>query len=536
VKTWKKIVLPFSLAIAMALGIVIGNYFAMRSNIGATLGLFRSLGLDKNKVSQAINLIATRYVDSVDVNNLTDKAMSSLLADLDPHSGYIPAKDLDATNQQLEGSFSGVGIEFNIQRDTILVVSVISGGPSEKVGILPGDRIVNVNDSAFVGKSINNDKVMHKLRGAKGTVVKLGIKRSGRRKLLEYTIVRGDVPVNSVEVAYMIAPKTGYIKVSKFGDTTYSEFLTALAKMRQSGASKLIIDLRGNTGGYMEAAVKMVNEFLPKDQLIVYAAGRAYPRSDFYSDGRGSFPSMKMAVLMDEWSASASEIFAGAIQDNDRGLIIGLRSFGKGLVQQPFEFSDKSAIRLTVARYYTPSGRCIQKPYRLGQDEDYERDFLNRYLHGEFFSKDSIKNQHKEKFKTKGGRTVYGGGGITPDIFVPLDTIGYTPYFRRLFDSGTIFQFAIHYTDQHREKLKGFTTWQAMDAYLTRQPLANLLAEYGEEKGIPKHYYYYFISRQLLSQQLKAYIIRNMLGNDGFYPSLNQNDVTVKRAVQALSK
>ncbi len=535
-KTWKRIIFPFSLALAMAVGIIIGNFFAMRSNVGATLGLFRSLGLDKNKVSQAINLIATRYVDSVDVNELTDNAMSNLLANLDPHSVYIPAKDLQSTNAQLEGSFSGVGIEFNIQQDTIMVVSVISGGPAEKAGVLAGDRIVKVNDSVFVGKSINNDKVMQRLRGSKGTVVKLGVKRAKRRKLLDYVVTRGDVPVTSVDASYIIAPRTGYIKVSKFGDTTYSEFLTALAKIRNQGANRLIIDLRGNTGGFMEAAVKMVNEFLPKDQLIVYAAGRAYPRTDFYSDGRGSFPNMKIAVLMDEWSASASEIFAGAIQDNDRGLIIGLRSFGKGLVQQPFEFSDHSAIRLTIARYYSPSGRCIQKPYQRGKDQNYERDFVNRYLHGEFFSKDSIKIQNKEKFRTRGGRIVYGGGGIVPDIFVPLDTLGITPYYRRLFDSGAMFQFAVHYADQHRDKLKTFRNWKAMDDYLNHQPLANLLATYAESKSVPKHYYYFAISHQLIGQQVKAYIIRNILGDEGFYSSLNQNDVTVKRAVQALQR
>lgn len=535
-KTWKRIIIPFSLALALALGIIIGNFFAMRSNVGNTLGLFRSLGIGKNKVSQAISLIANRYVDSVNVNDLTDNAMNDLLAGLDPHSTYIPAKDLQSSNEQLEGSFSGVGIEFNIQRDTILVVSVISGGPAEKAGLLPGDRIVNVNDSLFVGKEINNDRVMQKMRGQKGTSIKLGIKRAKRRKLLDYVITRGDVPVTSVEASYLIAPKTGYIKVSKFGDTTYSEFLTALAKIRNQGADKLIIDLRSNTGGYMEAAVKMVNEFLPKNQLIVYAAGRAYPRTDFYSDGRGSFPNIKMAVLMDEWSASASEIFAGAIQDNDRGLIIGIRSFGKGLVQQPFEFADHSAIRLTIARYYSPSGRCIQKPYQLGKDQNYEKDFMNRYLHGEFFSKDSIKILSKEKFKTRGGRTVYGGGGIVPDIFVPLDTTGVTSYYRRLFDSGALFQFAVHYADQHRDKLSTFKDWKDMDEYLSHQPLASLVATYGETKDVPRHYYYFNISHQLISQQAKAYIIRSILGDEGFYASLNQSDVTVKRAVEALQR
>jgi carboxyl-terminal processing protease len=534
-KSWKKIALPFLFAIALALGIIIGNFFALRSNIGGALGLFRSLGLDKSKLSEVINLIGTRYVDSINVSDLTDNAMSNLLADLDPHSVYIPAKDAEAVNEDLQGSFSGIGVEFNIQKDTILVLSVIPGGPAEKVGMLAGDRIVSVNDSAFVGKIVTNENAIHKLKGPLGTVVKVGVRRAGRRNILRYAIKRDEIPVNTVVATYMIAPKTGYIKVTKFGETTYSEFLTGLAKLRKEGASSLVIDLRHNGGGYMEAAIKMVNEFLPKDQLIVYASGRAYTRSDFYSDGRGSFPSMKIAVIIDEGSASASEIFAGAIQDNDRGAIIGRRSFGKGLVQQQFEFSDKSAIRLTVARYYTPSGRCIQKPYQMGKDLNYENDIVNRYLHGELASKDSIKLGKGAKFKTRGGRTVYGGGGIMPDLFVPLDTTGLTPYFRRLADHGTIYQFAIQYSDQHRQQLQKLTTWQALNDYLLSQHVINQLTAFAQSQGIPKHNYYFAISHQLISDLLNAYIIRNIQGDNNYYAMLNQSDVTVRRAVTAVN-
>jgi carboxyl-terminal processing protease len=535
-KTWKKIAFPFSLAIILALGILIGNFLAMRNDVGNTIGFFRSLGLDKNKLSELLNLISTRYVDSVNVNNITDNAMSSILDNLDPHSVYIPAKDLEATNEQLEGKFGGIGVEFTLQNDTILVVAVVHGGPSEKMGILPGDHIISVNDTAFVGKSISNEKVMNKLRGPSGTTVTIGIKRAERRNILTYAITRGEIPVNSVEAAYMITPQIGYIKVSKFGDTTYSEFLTALAKLRNQGASKLIIDLRGNIGGWMEAAIKMVNEFLPKNELIVYAQGRTYPRAEYYSDGRGSFPNIKIAVLIDEWSASASEIFSGAIQDNDRGLIIGRRSYGKGLVQQQFEFSDKSAVRLTIARYYTPSGRCIQKPYQMGKDQAYENDFLNRYLHGEFFSKDSIKLDKQVKFKTREGRIVYGGGGIMPDIFVPMDTVGYTPYYRRLVDHSILFQFAVNYTNQHRKQLEKYDTWQKLNQYLSNQPLAQHLAIYAASKGIPKHYYFFGISHSLISNQVKAYIIRNLMGDEGYYHTWNQTDKTVQKTIDALNK
>jgi carboxyl-terminal processing protease len=535
-KTWKKVAFPFSLAFILAIGILIGNFLAMRNDIGNTLDIFRSLNLDKSKISELLNLINYRYVDSVNMNAITDNAMTSIVANLDPHSVYIPAKDLAATNEELEGKFGGIGVEFTLQNDTIMVVNVVHGGPSEKVGILPGDKIITVNDTVFAGKAISNQKVLNKLRGKSGTTVQLGIRRPGRRDLLKYVVTRGEIPVKSVDAAYMITPQIGYIKVSKFGDTTYSEFLTALAMLRSQGATKYIIDLRDNMGGFMDAAVKMVDEFLPKNELIVYAEGRAYPKTAFYSDGRGSFQTAKIAVLINEWTASAAEIFSGAIQDNDRGLIIGIRSYGKGLVQQQFEFPDKSAVRLTIARYYTPSGRCIQKPYQLGKDQAYDTDFLNRYARGEFFHKDSVKLDKAEKFKTLSGRTVYGGGGIMPDIFVPLDTTGYTPYYRRLIDHGILFQFAIKYTNEHRAQMAKYKTWQQLNQYLDKQPITQEMAIYGAQKGIPKHYYYFGISHELLKNQLKAYIMRNMLGDSDFYHTLNQDDNTVHKAVEVLTQ
>jgi len=533
-KNWKKIVLPFVFAIVLAIGIIIGNYFAMRSNIGSTLGLFRSLGLDKSKISETLSLINSRYVDSVSVNDLTDNTISDLMEGLDPHSMYIPARDIEATNEQLQGSFGGIGVEFTIQRDTILVVSVVGGGPAEKVGVIRGDRIVTVNDTLFVGRNLSNDKVMRKFRGPDGTEIKIGIKRSGKRGLMQYAIVRDEIPSKSITAAYMITPQIGFINVTKFGETTYSEFLTALAKLKHEGAEQFVIDLRGNRGGFMEAAIKMVNEFLPKNEMIVYAAGRSYPRKNFYADGRGSFQNVKLVVLVDELSASASEIFAGAIQDNDRGQIIGRRTFGKGLVQQSFEFFDKSAVRLTVARYYTPSGRCIQKPYQRGKDADYNNDLPNRYLHGEFSSKDSIKVEKGQQYRTRSGRIVYGGGGIMPDLFVPLETDGDTPYLRRLMEHGTILQFSVNYVEEHNDQLKKIINMEALERYLNAQSIANQVAAYAENQGIDKHVYYFGLSRQLINDLAKAYIIRNLFGDDGYYYVINKTDITVQKAIRAL--
>ena len=520
--------------------LLLGNLIAERAQRGRNLkdlsGLF-SFG-NSSKVSDLLSLIDGQYVDSVDLDSITDEVMSDIVSKLDPHSVYIPAKDLEAVNSELEGSFSGIGVQFNIQSDTVMIVSVISGGPSEKVGLMAGDRIVKVNDTAFVGKGVvSNEKVMRKLRGPKGTEVKLGVRRQGTKEVLSYTIQRGEIPINSVTVAYIIEPGVGFIGLNNnFGNNTYDEFLHSIAELRAKGARKYIIDLRENSGGLMDVAIRMINEFLPKGQMIVYSEGKAYPRTDAKADGTGSCINYPMVVLIDEFSASASEIFAGAIQDNDRGLIVGRRSFGKGLVQTQIPFSDGSAVRLTVARYFTPSGRSIQKPYVRGKSADYEMDLLKRFEHGEFDTKDSIQVADSLKFKTLKGRTVYGGGGIMPDIFVPRDTLQYSPYLTKVVNYGYTYQFAFQYTDKNRTKLSKFKNWQEMDQFLTSQNLLSEFVAFAASKGVPANQREINVSKNLLLTQIKSYIVRNMIGDSNFYPLLNREDETVKKALEAIKK
>lgn len=531
----KKTILPIVVAVALAVGIVVGNLFAVRSGSWSVAPAAKFAPSD-NKISDLLRLIDEVYVDSVRTDSITEAILPLIVRQLDPHSAYIPAADLEAVNEQLEGSFSGIGVQFSLQNDTIYVVDVIAGGPSERAGLLDGDRIVEVNDTAFVGSGINNEKVMKKLRGPKGTQVRLGVVRRNTPEMLHFDITRGDIPVHSVDVAYMITPKTGYISVNKFGATTYNEFLTALAKLKKSNAENVVVDLRGNAGGYLDAAVNMLNEFLERGNLIVYVEGKAYPRTDSYANGYGSCRNMGVAVLIDEFSGSASEIFAGAIQDNDRGTIVGRRSFGKGLVQNQMEFADGSALRLTVARYYTPSGRCIQKPYERGKQDDYEIDLLNRYLHGEFFSQDSIHQTDTVVYRTKGGREVHGGGGIMPDLFVPRDTMGYSAYFNRLVNGAHIYQFALRYSEQHRNELAKQKDWQSLAAYLDRQNLFDQLVNYAAAKGVKGSEKDKNTSRQQISRQLNSYIIRNLQGDNGFFPYINSFDETVQCAVKQLAK
>lgn len=512
-------------------GILLGNLLSRRA-LGANLFSQKS----HSKVSDLLSIIDSEYVDSVDVKKLTEEMMTDLVSKLDPHSVYIPAADLAEVNSELEGSFSGIGVQFNLQNDTVMIVAVVSGGPSEKVGLLAGDRIVQVNDTAFVGKKLTNDKIMKKLRGKEGTKVKLGIRRSKSKEILHFSITRGAIPVNTVDIAYMIQPGVGFIKVNKFGTTTYTEFLNGIAKLKNQGAKKYIVDLRENPGGFMEQAVHMVNEFLPAERMIVYSQGKSYTRKDETSNGKGSCINQPIVVLIDEFSASASEIFAGAIQDNDRGFIIGRRSFGKGLVQQQLQLKDGSAVRLTVARYYTPAGRCIQKPYVRGKSEDYEMDILNRFKRGEFYSKDSIHVIDSLKYKTVGGRIVYGGGGIMPDFFVPRDTTEYTPYLNKVINYGYLYQYAFQYSDKNRTKLKKVRTWQEMQHYLDSQDILADFISFVAAKGIAANQSQINTSKRLLLNQLYAYISRNALGDNGFYPLLYKDDITVKQALQKLSK
>ena len=524
--------IPFLLAICLIAGIAIGTFYANHFS-GNKLGIINT---SSNKLNALLRIIDDQYVDTVNMGELVEEAMPQILSELDPHSSYIPAKDLEAVNADLKGSFSGIGIQFTIQNDTIHVNSVIQGGPSEKVGLMAGDRIVEVDDSAFVGKIVTNSEAMKRLKGEKGSKVKLGVYRPGEKALLHFTVIRGNIPVKSIDAAYMINEKVGYIKVNKFGETTYPELLIALAKLNQKNCEGLIVDLRGNTGGYMAAAIQMVNEFLPNNRLIVYTQGRKSPREDYNSNGTGSNQKMPLVVLVDEGSASASEIFAGAIQDNDRGTIVGRRSFGKGLVQQPIEFSDGSAIRLTIARYYTPSGRCIQKPYEKGKESEYELDLITRYEHGEFFSADSIKQDETEVYHTRLGRPVYGGGGIMPDIFVPQDTTGMTSYFRMAANRGLIIRYTFDYTDQNRSTLQKYDTPEKMEAYLKGQNLLNKFAAWAEKKGLKRRNNLMMKSRRLFEMSLYGNIIYNMLGMEAYVEYLNESDKTVLKAVEILEK
>ena len=523
---------PVIIAISVVIGILIGTFYA-KHFAGNRLGIING---SSNKLNALLRIVDDQYVDTVNMTDLVEKAMPQILAELDPHSTYIPAQNLEEVNSELEGSFSGIGIQFTIQNDTIHVNAVIQGGPSEKVGLMAGDRIVTVDDSLFVGKKVTNERAMRTLKGPKGSQVKLGVKRMGEKDLLSFTITRGDIPQNTVDAAYMLNDEIGYVKVSKFGRTSHVELLNALAQLNHKKCKGLIIDLRGNTGGYMEAAIRMVNEFLPEGKLIVYTQGRKYPRAEEFANGTGSCQKMPLVVLIDEGSASASEIFTGAIQDNDRGTVVGRRSFGKGLVQQPIDFSDGSAIRLTIARYYTPSGRCIQKPYVKGNDANYEMDILTRYEHGEFFSQDSIKQDQSQIFETSLGRPVYGGGGIMPDIFVPQDTTGMTSYYRMAVNRGLTIQFAFQYTDNHRAEMQKYETEESLLQYLKHQNILEQFARFAENKGLKRRNILMYKSQKLFETNLYGNIIYNMLGMEAYIEYLNKSDKTVLKALEVLDK
>jgi carboxyl-terminal processing protease len=519
------VALPLLLTAGVIGGIFIGRYITRRN-----------LSPEEEKLRTILRLIDSEYVDRIDVDSLIESSLPDLLTSLDPHSAYIPASDLEAVNDDLQGSFSGVGVSFQILNDTVNVIEVIPGGPAEKVGILPGDRIIKADTVTLTGSGITSEDVFKNLRGQKGTKVELEIKRYNSPTPVTFDVVRGDIPVNSVDVAYMVNDSVGYMRVTKFARNTYNEFFTALNDLKVNGASKYIIDLRGNSGGFMDQAIYMANEFLPAGKMIVYTKGRR-PENETMaiSDGSGNFMDAEITVLTNEYSASASEIFAGAIQDNDRGLVIGRRSFGKGLVQNQTELPDSSAIRLTVARYYTPSGRSIQKEYTRGRDGKYDLDIVDRFTHGEFYSADSIKFDASKTFSTSNGRTVYGGGGIMPDIFVPEDTTGYTSYYINVANKGLIQKFAYSVSDKYREMLNGS---KSLDRLLKVLPRDNMLLEtfvsFAVKNGVPARWYYINRSRTLLLEQIKAMIARDVLGYPAFIELLNESDPAVKAALEAL--
>ncbi|WP_315361850.1 S41 family peptidase [Prevotella histicola] len=518
--------MPLVMALCVVVGIMIGTFYANHFS-GNRLNIINS---GSSRLSNLLHIIDDQYVDSVNIDSLVEKAIPQILAELDPHSVYISAKDVQLATDDLKGSFSGVGIEFIIRDDTIRVQNVIKDGPANRAGLLAGDKIVSINGKPFVGKIVTNEEAMHRLKGPKDSKVLIGVKRFGEKGVKVFTVTRGDISVNSISACYMINDTTGYIRVKSFGERTYAEMLSALQTLNIEGADHLIIDLRDNGGGILEAAVQMANEFLPKNRLIVYTQGRKSPRAEYRSNGKGSYQHIPMVVLINEGTASAAEIFAGAMQDNDRATIVGRRSFGKGLVQQQIQFPDGSMIRLTVARYYTPSGRCIQKPFKPGDNADYENDLLARYRHGEFFSQDSIKHVGPA-YHTHNGRTVYGGGGITPDIFVPEDTSHVTSYYKEAAMSGLILQYAFNYTDQHRPILSKFTEMMPLANYLDRQNLVNDFANYAARYGLRRRNLMIMRSHSLLQNYIDSRIIYNILDEQAWIEYLNLSDETVKAAL-----
>lgn len=518
--------MPLVMALCVVVGIMIGTFYANHFS-GNRLNIINS---GSSRLSNLLHIIDDQYVDSVNIDSLVEKAIPQILAELDPHSVYISAKDVQLATDDLKGSFSGVGIEFIIRDDTIRVQNVIKDGPANRAGLLAGDKIVSIDGKPFVGKIVTNEEAMHRLKGPKDSKVLIGVKRFGEKGVKVFTVTRGDISVNSISACYMINDTTGYIRVKSFGERTYAEMLSALQTLNIEGADHLIIDLRDNGGGILEAAVQMANEFLPKNRLIVYTQGRKSPRAEYRSNGKGSYQHIPMVVLINEGTASAAEIFAGAMQDNDRATIVGRRSFGKGLVQQQIQFPDGSMIRLTVARYYTPSGRCIQKPFKPGDNADYENDLLARYRHGEFFSQDSIKHVGPA-YHTHNGRTVYGGGGITPDIFVPEDTSHVTSYYKEAAMSGLILQYAFNYTDQHRPILSKFTEMMPLANYLDRQNLVNDFANYAARYGLRRRNLMIMRSHSLLQNYIDSRIIYNILDEQAWIEYLNLSDETVKAAL-----
>lgn len=523
--------LPMWFALCVTLGVLIGAFYANHFS-GNRLNIINN---GSSRLGNLLHIIDDQYVDSVNINDLVEKAIPQILAELDPHSIYISAKDVETATNDLNGSFSGVGIEFRISQDTINVSNVIKNGPAATAGILAGDKIVSINGKPFVGKIVTDEESKHRLKGPKGTKVKIGVKRFGVKGIKFFTVTRGDIVTKSITAAYMLNNTTGYLRIKNFGERTYAEMIASLQQLTLQGADNLVIDLRDNTGGYLESAIQMAEEFLKKDQLIAYTEGRKNPRTEYRSKGKGSYQNIPLVVLINENSASSSEIFAGAIQDNDRGIIVGRRSFGKGLVQQQIMFPDGSMIRLTIARYYTPSGRCIQKPFKPGDNLLYEQDLLSRYQHGEFFSQDSIKHTGPA-YHTNNGRIVYGGGGITPDIFVPEDTTALTSYYKEAVLNGLILQYAFKYTDDNRLKMKKYTDESSLSQYLNGRNLVSDFANYAEKNGLRRRNNLIRKSYILLNRFIEGQIIYNMLDEQEWTKFINKDDNMIKAAMKVINR
>jgi len=521
------IILPLLIAVSVAAGILLGSLLSSNSQPtfrGAQPG-------GANKISTVLNLIEQGYVDSVNTKSIAEQIIPEILKNLDPHSTYISAPNMVEVQEEMTGNFSGIGVQFSVMDDTVRVIDVISGGPSSKVGVMPGDRIVRVNDSIIAGVNVRNATVLSLLKGKKNTKVIVGIVRKDYKKELEFEITRGEIPLFSVDVAYMIDEETGFIKVSRFANKTYKEFMEKMVILDEHGAKKVIIDLRQNTGGSLNVVLQMLDEFLEKGEPILYTEGINQPRKTYNASGKNNWQDLEVFVLIDEFSASASEIFAGAMQDNDRGIVIGRRSFGKGLVQEQIPFMDGSALRLTVARFYTPSGRCIQSSYEDGSEE-YFNDIHDRFQSMEQLVSDSIHFIDSLKYETKSGRIVYGGGGIMPDFFVPIDTSGNSEYFTNIYRKGLIYTFAYSFADEHREELSALATAEEFDDYLDKKKAIDDFVRYAAEKGVAKDSKGLIESGTIINTQLKAYIARNIIGEEGFYPIIKTIDKTLLRAIE----
>lgn len=530
-----KIYLPVLFSIMIIIGMFLG---AKLGPVNRTFnGIFSADVKNYNKINDIMYLIQREYVDSISNNDLADYAIKGMLKELDPHSYYLSTEELSRANEMLNGNFEGIGVQFRIYRDTIYVIKAIENGPSEKAGILAGDRIVFVDDEDITQINISDEDVIKRLKGPKGSDVKLKVFRKGEKELLDITVTRGVIPTQSVDIAYMINDKTAYLKINTFASTTYYEFMEQMEALEEKGMKDLILDLRGNSGGLLDQAAKIADELLKSKKPIVYTEGRMYEKDGIYSTSNDAFVDGQLVVLIDDLSASASEIIAGAIQDNDRGIIIGRRSYGKGLVQRQIDLSDGSALRITTARYYTPSGRCIQKSYAEGREE-YESDLMDRYIHGEMENADSIKFIDSLKYKTlEKGRTVYGGGGIMPDIFVPINSKEHSFWFNQVANNGLIYQLAFEYTDKYREKLGKYKDYkQFMNSFKMSKAEYDKLIVLSKQRGIKFNKDDFKKSKQLIENRFKAFIARNMFDDEGFYPILHQKDHTLLKAITVVKK
>ena len=529
-KFWWIIII--SVLLSLAIGVFVGSFISGKS-IGRNLFPFGN-----NKINVILDIINEDYVDGINMKDFTEEAIVNIISGLDPHSVYIPSKDLQFINEGMDGHFGGIGADFFLHLDTIVIVSVTHGSPSEQAGLLRGDRIVTINDTSYIGSStITEEKVLNMVRGEVGTSIKLGIRRDSSDKILPFEIKRGEIPLTTVRAAYLAAEDIGLIKIyDKFSHTTYNEFIKAMAKLMSLGCKAFIIDLRMNGGGTLDAAINIANEFLPMGSMIVYTEGKSFPREEARANGTGTCQDSPIVILTDQMSASASEIVAGAIQDNDRGLIIGRRSFGKGLVQNQITLSDGSALRLTIARYFTPSGRNIQRQYELGKANEYNQVWIDQLTNGEGFHEDSIKLDKTLEYKTAYDRSVYGGGGIMPDLFVPIDTVNITTYYRRLENKGIFNQFAFNYSDNNRAELNKFNDYLEMLEYLKSQPLLNEIVRYAEEKGIKRRSNLITRSADHILTTTYAFILRNFFGDEAFYPVYMSNDPDVKKAIEIIQQ